>query len=70
MGKESSFNALDAGDADSTPVSGRSPEGGHGNPLLYSCLKNPMTEEPDGLQSIGSQTVEHDCSDRAHMQPL
>ena len=22
--------------------SGRSPGGGHGNPLLYSCLENPM----------------------------
>ena len=26
----------------SVPASGRSPGGGHGNPLLYSCLKNPM----------------------------
>ena len=24
------------------PGSGRSPGGGHGNPLQYSCLKNPM----------------------------
>ena len=24
------------------PGSGRSPAGGHGNPLLYSCLENPM----------------------------
>ena len=26
----------------SIPGSGRSPEGGKGNPLQYSCLKNPM----------------------------
>ena len=26
----------------SIPGSGRSPGGGHGNPLQYSCLKNPM----------------------------
>ena len=26
-----------------------------GNPLQYSCLENPWTEEPGGLQSIGSQ---------------
>ena len=26
----------------STPGSGRSPGGGHGNPLQYSCLANPM----------------------------
>ena len=24
------------------PQSGRSPGGGHGNPLRYSCLENPM----------------------------
>ena len=26
----------------SIPESGRSPGGGHGNPLQYSCLENPM----------------------------
>ena len=31
-----------AGDLGSTPGSGRSPGGGHGNPLQYSCLDNPM----------------------------
>ena len=31
----------DAGDAGSIPESGRPPEGGHGNPLQYSCLENP-----------------------------
>ena len=29
-------------DSGSVPGSGRSPEGGHGNPLQYSCLENPM----------------------------
>ena len=28
--------------AGSIPESGRSPEGGNGNPLQYSCLENPM----------------------------
>ena len=45
------------------PGSGRAPGGGRGNPLQYSCLENPMdrgTEEPGGLQSIGSQTVGHE----------
>ena len=37
-GKESSCNV---GDLDSLPVLGRSPGGGHGNPLQYSCLENP-----------------------------
>ena len=31
-----------AGDAGSIPGWGRSPGGGHGNPLQYSCLENPM----------------------------
>ena len=31
------------------PGSGRSPGEGNGNPLQYSCLENPMTEEPGGL---------------------
>ena len=30
------------GDAGSIPGSGRSPGGGNGNPLQYSCLENPM----------------------------
>ena len=48
-------NAGDIKDSGSIPGSGRSPGGGHGNPLQYSCLENPLTEEPDGLQSLGSQ---------------
>ena len=39
LGKESACNA---GDLGSTPRLGRSPGGGHGNPLQYSCLKNPQ----------------------------
>ena len=38
-GKESTGNA---GDLGSIPGLGRSPEGGHGNPLHCSCLENPM----------------------------
>ena len=34
--------AGDIRDAGLIPGSGRSPGGGHGNPLQYSCLKNPM----------------------------
>ena len=37
--KESACNARDLG---SIPGLGRSPGGGHGNPLCYSCLENPM----------------------------
>ena len=35
-------NAADIRDAGSIPRLGRSPKGGHGNPLQYSCLENPM----------------------------
>ena len=38
-GKESPCNARDL---DSIPGFGRSPRGGHGNPLQYSCLENTM----------------------------
>ena len=32
----------DGKDLGSIPGSGRSPGGGNGNPLQYSCLENPM----------------------------
>ena len=45
-----------AGDAGSILGSGRFPGGGNDNPLQNSCLeKSPWTEEPGGLQSMGSQ---------------
>ena len=44
-GKESACNAGDPGDMGSIPGSGRSPGGGNGNPLQFSCLENPMDRE-------------------------
>ena len=41
-GKESTCNAGDTGDMGSILGSSRSPGGGHGNPLHYSCQENPM----------------------------
>ena len=41
-GKDPPVNAGDIRDAGSIPGSGRSLGGGHGNPLQYSCLENPM----------------------------
>ena len=35
-------NAGDTGDVGLIPGSGRSPGGGRGNPLQYSCQENPM----------------------------
>ena len=63
-------NAGDIRDAGLISGSGRSPGGGNGNPLQYSCLKNPK----DGgawrvtvhgvakseLQFMGSQRVSYD----------
>ena len=49
--KNPSANAGDVRDAGSIPGLGRSPGGGHGNQLQYSCLENPMDrEEPEGAR--------------------
>ena len=40
--KNSPVSAGDPRDVDLIPGSGRSPGGGHGNPLQYSCPENPM----------------------------
>ena len=45
MTKNPPANAGDIRDASSIPGSGRSPGDGHGNPLQYSCLENPMDRE-------------------------
>ena len=39
---------------------GRSPGGGHGNPLQYSCMENPYRQEPGGLQPMELQRVGYD----------
>ena len=55
VGKES---ACKAGDLGLILALGRSPEGGYGNPLHYSCL-----EKPHGQRSLmGSQRVRHDSA--------
>ena len=40
--KESACDAEDVGDTGSFPGLGRSPGGGHDNPLQCSCLENPV----------------------------
>ena len=54
------IKAVDVRDTGSIPVSGRSPRGGHGNPLQYSCLENPLDRRAWRVQSIWSQVVGHD----------
>ena len=58
--KNLSANAGDLRNVGSNPGSGRSPGGGHGNPLQYSCLKNPMDRGAwQAKQSMGSQRIGH-----------
>ena len=61
-GSDGEETACDAGALGSIPGLGRSPGGGHVNPLRYvfSPGESPWTEEPDRLQSVGSQRVRHD----------
>ena len=58
-------------DAGSISGSGRSPGGGHGNPLHHSCLENLSgwrSLQSNGSQSNGSQRVRHNCRDLASTQ--
>ena len=48
-GSDSKASAYNAGDLGSIPELGQSPGEGNGNPLQYSCLENPMDEEPGRL---------------------
>ena len=59
-GKESACNAGDLG-----LISGleRSPKGGHGNPLQYSCLENPYEQRSLAGYSPWGLRVRHDWSD-------
>ena len=55
-GKESACNA---GDRGSIPGSGRSPGEGMATHSSILAWRIPWTEEPGGLQSMGSQRVGH-----------
>ena len=47
------------GDTGSVPGSGRSPREGNGTHPSIIAWEMPWTEEPGGLQSMGSQGVGH-----------
>ena len=72
VGKNPPANAGTVRAARSTSGSGRSPGGGHGNPLCCQEVSSihvwriPWTEEPGGLESIASQTVIHDWNKLVH----
>ena len=52
--------AGDVRDEVSVPESGRSPGGGHATHSSILAGRIPWTEEPGGLQSMGSPRVGHD----------
>ena len=59
MGVPSGTSAGEVRDAGSTPGSGRSPGGGHGNPLQYSCLKNPQGQRSlEGYSPYGRKELD------------
>ena len=59
MVKSLPAKAGDIRDSGLIPGSVRCPGGGNGNPFQYSCLENPMGEEPDKLSCMESQRVGH-----------
>ena len=62
-GKESACNA---GDLNSIPGLGRSPGGGHGNPLQYSCLEKPM-DRGTWQATVHGVAKESDVMERLHL---
>ena len=63
--KNPPVNAGDIRDAGSVPGSGGSPGGGHGDPLQYSCLENPM--DRGAWQATDHRAAESDTTrDLAH----
>ena len=63
-------NSRDVRVRGSTHGSGRSPGEGHGNPLQYSCLENPMVKEAwqiTVLMVTKSQTTQKRLSTHVHI---
>ena len=65
VGKNLPANAGDIRDASSIPGLGRSPGVGHGNPLQYSCLANPMNRGAWWVTSSQGHRVGHSWNDLA-----
>ena len=69
MVKDPPANAGDVKDTGSISGSGRYPGGGKWQPIpVFLPVESPWTEEPAGLESMGSQRVGHDWSKLAHTQ--
>ena len=70
MARSQLADAEDAGDTGWIPGSGKSPDGGNGNALQYSCQENPVDGEPwwakvYGVAKSGMRLTEH-----AHLQSM
>ena len=67
MEKNPPANERGVRDTGSIPGSGRSPGGGHGNPLQYSCLENPGQRSLEGYRPWGrkewntAEATSHTC---------
>ena len=57
-GKESTSKAGDVRDSGLIPGSARSHGKGHGNPLQYSCLENPLDRSLVGYSSWGLKELD------------
>ena len=68
--KDPPASSGDIRDMGSVPGAGRSPGGGHGNPLQYSCLENPT--DRGAWQAIihKLQRDRYDWRDLAHTHPI
>ena len=63
VAKNAPANIGDKRKAGLIPELGRSPGGGHGNPLQYSCLENSLDRVASKLRSMGSHRVKHNGRD-------
>ena len=61
MVKNLPANTGDVRDAGCIPGSERPPGGGHGNPLHYSCLENPLEER--SLEATVHRVAESDMTE-------
>ena len=70
MVKNPPTNVADISDVGSIPGLGRSPGGGHGNPLHYSCQENPMNRGMWWVTDHGVTKSQTQLSMHAHIHEI